>query len=48
MPCFRCVRLIEFLFALREAVRGETWDAEYTLHTLLSLDHPERRACADL
>lgn len=39
VPFIRCVRLMEVLFALGEAVRGEPWDARYTLHNLLSLEN---------
>jgi Ser/Thr protein kinase RdoA (MazF antagonist) len=42
LPFARCVRLIEVLFALGEALRGEDWDAEYTLHNLRSLENLRR------
>ena len=35
----RCVRLQEVLFSLAEAMRGEFWDAEYTLFNLRSLEN---------
>jgi Ser/Thr protein kinase RdoA (MazF antagonist) len=38
LPLMRCVRLIEALFALEQARRGEPWDAAYTLHNLISLE----------
>ena len=39
VPFMRCVRLQEVLAALGDALRGEAWDPEYTLHNLLALEH---------
>ena len=41
VPLNRCVRLIEVLFALDEARRGQPWDAAYTLGNLRALANLE-------
>lgn len=35
----RCIRVQEILFSLGEAVRGEWWEAEYTLYNFMALDN---------
>ena len=44
VPLNRCVRLVEVLFALDEARRGQPWDAGYTLHNLRALENLESAA----
>lgn len=42
VPFMRCVRLIEVLFHLGEAARGESWDPDYTWHNWLSFENLEK------
>lgn len=39
VPFIRCTRLVEALSDLGKAVRGEVWDAGYTLHNLMALEN---------
>jgi Ser/Thr protein kinase RdoA (MazF antagonist) len=39
VPFIRCTRLVEALSDLGKAVRGEVWDAGYTLHNLIALEN---------
>lgn len=39
VPFIRCTRLVEALSDLGKAVRGEVWDAGYTLHNLIAMEN---------